>query len=414
MTHVEEVPRMLAVAKALGDVPALVNPSQELRERYRELFAAGQQRLDDFNEVRDSRHVAALVDAVDNGMPMPVARNPAKLLMARLLVTRGTWAPLAALVMSLAGVAQLGMQGYESWRAHRAEAQRVAAVQAQQRHEQQVAEDAAAAKQLHQRMVDTLVSEVVITVRTRFLQEAERLLEKPYPRTPQLAELEQQYKAWARAGHQIDAMKRANPGDWDAIKDEVHQGIVALDLAKVEGTLIGLKAKASIEAYLAGKPTMVGWDADAKEKITYLHTKIEEALAARNWKTAQDTVARAKDLTAQIEQPYSYRVVIEPGTYSVFWKQPDRRSEVKAWYVLVDAIDPLGKPVRIPIRDAENGTVVSTSRFGVGLQKHAFDRLYAEKARTGFIADRTMANKPSGTLKVTYAVDTNGLQVTTW
>ena len=81
---------------------------------------------------------------------------------------------------------------------------------------------------------------------------------------------------------------------------------------------------------------------------------------------------------------------------------------------MVDAIDPSGNPVRLPIRNDETAKSETVSRFGVRVPIETFDAVRSDKARNGIVQNARMGEKRRGFLEPEFRMPTLEGRVTAW
>jgi len=167
---------------------------------------------------------------------------------------------------------------------------------------------------------------------------------------------------------------------------------------------------------------------DALYQTIYEETKVQqavteaEALVARgkafaaegNRDGAEDAVARLEALRDQLRLEYTLRVVNREGVQSGFWTFPEVNTEATNYYVVVEALDPDGNALTLPILNEENGETEAVNIWGVRVSENVYDAVAADKRDDGIIQSNIMGRKSDGFLDVEYAVPVLGGAVTRW
>ena len=167
---------------------------------------------------------------------------------------------------------------------------------------------------------------------------------------------------------------------------------------------------------------------DALYQTIYDETKVQqavtdaEALVARgkalaaegNRAGAEDAVARLTALRDQLRQQYTLRVVNREDVQSGFWTFPEVNTDATNYYVVVEAIDPDGEALSLPILNEENGETETVSIWGVRVPESVYNAVAADKQDDGIIQANLVGRKSDGFLDVQYAVPVLGGAVTRW
>lgn len=167
---------------------------------------------------------------------------------------------------------------------------------------------------------------------------------------------------------------------------------------------------------------------DALYQTIYDETKVQqavtdaEALVSRgkafaaegNRAGAEDAVARLTALRDQLRQQYTLRVVNREGVQSGFWTFPEVNTDATNYYVVVEAIDPDGEALSLPILNEENGETETVSMWGVRVPESVYNAVAADKQDDGIIQANLVGRKSDGFLDVQYAVPVLGGAVTRW
>lgn len=167
---------------------------------------------------------------------------------------------------------------------------------------------------------------------------------------------------------------------------------------------------------------------DALYQTIYDETKVQqavtdaEALVSRgkafaaegNRAGAEDAVARLTALRDELRQQYTLRVVNREGVQSGFWTFPEVNTDATNYYVVVEAIDPDGEALSLPILNEENGETETVSMWGVRVPESVYNAVAADKQDDGIIQANLVGRKSDGFLDIQYAVPVLGGAVTRW
>jgi hypothetical protein len=167
---------------------------------------------------------------------------------------------------------------------------------------------------------------------------------------------------------------------------------------------------------------------DALYQTIYNETKVQQAVteaeallergkafaAEGNRAGAESAVADLTELRDLLRQQYSLRVVNREGVQSGFWTFPEVNTEATNYYVVVEAIDPDGNTLSLPILNEENGQTETVAIWGVRVPESVYNAVAADKLDDGIIQTNLVGRKSDGFLDVQYAMPVLGGAVTQW
>ncbi len=167
---------------------------------------------------------------------------------------------------------------------------------------------------------------------------------------------------------------------------------------------------------------------DALYQTIYNETKVQqavtdaEALVSRgkafaaegNRAGAEDAVADLTALRDLLRQQYSLRVVNREGVQSGFWTFPEINTEATNYYIVVEAVDPDGNVLSLPILNEENGQTETVAIWGVRVPESVYNAVAADRLDDGIIQTNLVGRKSDGFLDVQYAMPVLGGAVTQW
>ncbi len=131
--------------------------------------------------------------------------------------------------------------------------------------------------------------------------------------------------------------------------------------------------------------------------------EIEELWARANQlrdsKQVDSLAALAKDfeqLDKQLRAAYQVFVVSEPGQRSGVIKEENEYGQISGHYLIVEALDADGRPVRLGVRDSEESRIQFVSRWGELVDQAVYERIAADKRADGIVDERLFAEKVRG------------------
>lgn len=167
---------------------------------------------------------------------------------------------------------------------------------------------------------------------------------------------------------------------------------------------------------------------DALYQTIYDETKVQQAVveadailsrgkafaAEGNRAGAEKAIADLTELRDTLRQDYVLRVVNRSGVQSGFWTFPEINTEATNYYVVVEAIDPDGETLTLPILNEENGQTETVSMWGVRVPESVYLAVAADKQDDGIIQANEVGRKSDGFLDVDYLMPVLGGAVTQW
>ena len=145
-----------------------------------------------------------------------------------------------------------------------------------------------------------------------------------------------------------------------------------------------------------------------------LRTRGKTYAAEGNGVAAQKTVTDLTALRDQLRQDYTLRVVNRQDVQSGFWTIPEVNTAATNYYIVVEALDPDGEALSLPILNEENGQTEVVNIRGVRVPELVYDAVSADKRDDGIIQANEIGRKTNGFLDVEYSVPVLGGAVTRW
>ncbi len=128
-------------------------------------------------------------------------------------------------------------------------------------------------------------------------------------------------------------------------------------------------------------------------------------------------LAAIDDLTAirdKLRSEYQLRVVSRDGVKSGFWTFPEINTEATNYYIVVEAIDPKGNALTLPILNEEDNVTESVNMWGLRVPESVYRAIEADKSDDGIIQRNIVGIKTYGYLDPEYLVQVLGGAVTRW
>jgi Family of unknown function (DUF6384) len=154
--------------------------------------------------------------------------------------------------------------------------------------------------------------------------------------------------------------------------------------------------------------------ASAQEAVNTIAADGRAALAAGNATEARAAISQLADLRAKLVQQYALRIVSRPGERTGFFRIPDVNQNTRNYYLIVEAIAPDGKVLRMPILNEENGKTETVTKWGVRVPQSTFDAVRRDKQDDGIVQNNLLGEKKRGALKPNYLMPVLGGTITKW
>lgn len=229
------------------------------------------------------------------------------------------------------------------------------------------------------------------------------------------------------AGVPIEANQKAG---FEAIARKV-AGFV--DRGEIESARAGIgRLEGSIEAFLENRRkqaslraridrlavSMAGVDLapDVKTEFERLVAATRQAFEAGDADRTRSSLARLEDLVAVLDLAYELRIVTRRGERSGVWRYQNSRgrSGPRNYYIVVEAIDPSGRRVPLPITNEENQRTSRVSKFAIRVPESVYESVKKDKLDNGIIDQRVFGEKKRGARKPVYRFEVAGGMITRW
>lgn len=171
--------------------------------------------------------------------------------------------------------------------------------------------------------------------------------------------------------------------------------------------------RADLDTTVAAITAVARVDA-AHERAAQLAQRGRSAVAAGDLGEARAALTELRELLAQLERAYELRIVVGEGLASGVWRVPDANAAARNHYLIVEAIDPAGRALTLPILNEETGRVERVASWGLRVDEATWNAVAADKAADGIVSRRTVGRKQAGELEARYDVTTTGGAITRW
>jgi len=138
------------------------------------------------------------------------------------------------------------------------------------------------------------------------------------------------------------------------------------------------------------------------------------ALRDEDGEAAREALQSLRDLRTLLEQEYSLRIVNRPGEKSGVWRVPDINTRARNYYLIVEAVDPTGRTLSVPVTSEETGRTERVDKWGVRVDRQTFDAVARDKQDNGIIERDRLGHKGRGQLAPEYEMNVSGGAITRW
>jgi hypothetical protein len=158
----------------------------------------------------------------------------------------------------------------------------------------------------------------------------------------------------------------------------------------------------------------VASDEAAKQKAAALLSDGERAIRSGDRAAMTKVSADLSALRDELVREYTLTIVSRPGESTGVWRRPPRGSQVRNYYLVVEAITPDGRKLSLPIRNEETGAIEIVSKFGVRVPEATFEAVAKDKRDDGIVQKNRFGIKRRGMLAADYQMPFEGGFITKW
>lgn len=138
------------------------------------------------------------------------------------------------------------------------------------------------------------------------------------------------------------------------------------------------------------------------------------ALAREDAAGAKKAIAGLDDLHTKLLQTYELRVISRENEDTGVWRVPEVNQNARNYYLIVEAINPQERALKMPITNEEDGRVREVSKWGQRVPQEVFDAVRADKRDDGIVQDRVLGEKLRGELEPRYRMRVLSGAITSW
>jgi len=141
----------------------------------------------------------------------------------------------------------------------------------------------------------------------------------------------------------------------------------------------------------------------------------QRAIAAGDAKAARSVVDGLDTLQADLGAIYQVRVVYGPGEeYTGVFRIPEDVPGARNYYLIVEAVDPSGRLLEVPVTSEEDRRSDRVSRWGQRVSESVFNDVAADKGDDQILQNSVIGQKVAGYISPQYSVETPGGAILEW
>jgi len=166
---------------------------------------------------------------------------------------------------------------------------------------------------------------------------------------------------------------------------------------------------------LHGEVSAAALEEAAKLQADALLADGRKAIGAGDADAARAAVAGLATLQSDLSAIYQVRVVYGPGEeYTGVFRIPDDVPGARNFYLIVEAADPAGRLVEVPVTSEEDRKSARVSRWGQRVAEGVFSSMAADKGDDQIVQNAVIGQKTAGYLSPQYTVETPGGAILEW
>ena len=152
----------------------------------------------------------------------------------------------------------------------------------------------------------------------------------------------------------------------------------------------------------------------ARETLERSFSAGRAALRGDDKAAVREAIRQIEEARDILEQEYRLRIVNRPDERTGVWRIPDINTGARNFYLLVEAVDPAGRVLTVPIENEETRKTERVKRWGLRVDERTFKAVAADKQDDGIIERDRFGEKARGELVPRYEMKTTGGAITRW
>ena len=119
-------------------------------------------------------------------------------------------------------------------------------------------------------------------------------------------------------------------------------------------------------------------------------------------------------LDFKLREQYQLKIVQRRGERSGVYRVPEDNPRGRNYYLIVQALGPDGRALKMPIKSEEDGKTKRVTEWGLRVDEATYNKVAADKRDDGIIEQDLVGEKRRGVLEPEYSVATTGAAITEW
>ncbi|WP_295585394.1 DUF6384 family protein [uncultured Lamprocystis sp.] len=140
----------------------------------------------------------------------------------------------------------------------------------------------------------------------------------------------------------------------------------------------------------------------------------QAALRDQDMDGAKLAMAELEAARIALGQEYRLRIVNRADEQSGVWRIPDLNTKARNYYIIVEAVDPAGRVLTVPVENEETKRIERVKVWGLRVDQGTFESVARDKRDDGIIERDRFGYKARGTLVPEYEMKTTGGAITKW
>jgi hypothetical protein len=140
----------------------------------------------------------------------------------------------------------------------------------------------------------------------------------------------------------------------------------------------------------------------------------ESALRNGDKESARAAIKQLETARTLLGEEYTVRIVNRPGEQTGVWRVPDLNTRARNYYIIVEAVDPSGRALTVPITNEETRKTEQVKVWGLRVDQDTFNAVARDKKDDGIVQHDRFGYKPRGALVPDYEMRTSGGAITQW
>ncbi len=152
----------------------------------------------------------------------------------------------------------------------------------------------------------------------------------------------------------------------------------------------------------------------ARTRVTSVYERGLDAIEAEKVNDLQAAASELDTIEELLEETLTVRIVSRPGELSGVFRVPKDAPGQRNYYLIVEAVDPAGNVVSIPIESEEDQKTKTVRSWGVRVNDAVFNAVRDDKQDDQIIQNAMIGSKPRGTMRPRYSIPSAGGAILDW